>query len=76
MCMSLLSANFLAPKSGHQLEKQPVLGPTHGFSTSFLGATRNSICSRKYVIWRFISTPTPLFQERHENFYENFLPLI
>ena len=73
---NFLGANFLIPKSGHQLEKQPVLGPTHGFSTSFLGATRNSICSRKYVIWRFISTPTPLFQERHENFYENFLPLI
>ena len=40
MCMShnFLDANFLVPKSGHQLEKEPVLGPTHGFSTSFLGA--------------------------------------
>ena len=71
-----LGANFLVPKSGHQLEKQPVLGPTHGFSTSFLGATRNSICSQKYVDWRFISTPSPTFQERPENFYEHFLPLI
>ena len=56
---NFLSANFLVPKSGHQLEKRPVLGPTHGFSTFFLGATHNSICSRKYVIWRFISTTTP-----------------
>ena len=72
---NFLGANILAPKSGHQLEKQPVLGLTHGFSSSFLGASRNSICSWKYVIWRFISIPSPLFQERHENFYENFLPL-
>ena len=70
-----MGVNFLAPKSGHQLEKQPVLGPTHGFSTSFLRATRNSVCPRKYVIC-FISTPTPLFQERQEKFYEDFLPLI
>ena len=30
----------------------------------------NSNCSRKSVIWSFVSTPTspPLFQERHENF--------
>ena len=54
---NFLGANFVAPKSGHQL----VLGPTPGFPTSFLGATRNSICSRKYVIWRFISIPTPFF---------------
>ena len=73
---NFLGANFLSPKSCHQLGKQPVLGPTHGFSASFLGAIRNSICSRKYVISRFISTLNPLFQERHENFYENFLPLI
>ena len=62
------------PKTVTNLKKQPVLGLTHGFPTSFLGDTRNLICTRKYVIWRFISTPTPLFQERHENFYENFLP--
>ena len=67
-----LGADFLMPKSGHQLEKQPVLGPTHGFSTSFLGANRNSICSRKYVIWHFISTPTVLFQECHETFMKIF----
>ena len=69
-----MGANFLAPKSSHQLEKQPELGSTHGFSTFFLGANHNLICSWKYVIWPFISTPTPLFQKRHENFYENFLP--
>ena len=74
MFFNFLGANFLVPKSSHQLEKQPVLGPTHGFSTSFLGATHNSICLRKYVIWRFISTPTPIFQERHEDFSENRLP--
>ena len=32
----------------------------------------NSNCSRKSVIWSFVSTPTspppPIFQERHENF--------
>ena len=63
-------------KSSHQLEKQPVLGPIHflSFSTSFLGATHNSICLQKYVIWRFISTSPPIFQERHENFYKIFLP--
>ena len=74
MFFNFLGANFLVPKSSHQLEKQPVLGPTHGFSTSFLGATHNSICLRTYVIWRFISTPTPIFQERHEDFSENYLP--
>ena len=58
---NILGTNFFAPKSGQQLEKQPVLGPTHGFSTSILGATRNSICSRNYIIWHFISTPTPPF---------------
>ena len=68
------AADFLAPKSGHQLEKLPLLGPTHDFSTSTLGATRNSICSRKYVTC-FISTPTR-FQGRHENFYEKYLPAI
>ena len=56
---NFLGANFLVPKSSHQLEKQPVLGPTHGFSTSFLGATHNSICLRTYVIC---------------NFSENYLP--
>ena len=66
--------NFLAPKIGHWLEKQPVLWPAHGFSTSFLVAARKLIFSRKYTIWHFISTPTP-FQERHKNFYENVLPL-
>ena len=76
MFFNFLGANFVAPKSGHQLEKQTVLGPTHGFSTFFLGATRNSLCSWQYVIWRSISTPTPLFQERHESFYEIFLSLI
>ena len=50
MFFNFLDANFLAPKSGHQLGKQPVFGLTHGFSTSFLDATRNSICSWKYVI--------------------------
>ena len=41
-----------------------------------------SICARKNVIWRFVCTPNPSpppppppFQERHENFCENFLPL-
>ena len=67
-----LGANFLVPKSGHQLEKQPVLGPTHGFSTSFLRATRNSICSRKYVIWHFISTPTPFFKNVMKMFIKIF----
>ena len=47
---NFLDANSLVPKSGHQLEKQPALGPTHGFSTSFLGATHNLISSWKYVI--------------------------
>ena len=71
-----LGTNFLKPKSGHHLETKPVLEPTHGFCTSFLGTTRNSICSRKYVIWRFISIPVLISQERHEGFYENLLPLI
>ena len=76
LAFNFLGASFLVPKSDYQLEKQPVLRPTHGFSTFILGATRNSICSQKYVMWCFISTPVPLFQERHENFYENFLSLI
>ena len=57
---NFLGADFLALKSGHRLEKQPVLGLAYGFSTSFLGATRNLIWSRKYVMCRFISTPIPL----------------
>ena len=56
-----LGANFLAPKSSQQIEKQPVLGPNHGFSTTLLGATLNSICSQNYALWHFISTPTPPF---------------
>ena len=67
-----LGANFLVPKSGHQLEKQPVLGPTHGFFTSFSGATYNSICLRKYVIWHFISTPTPFFKNVMKIFMKIF----
>ena len=27
--LNFLGANFLAPKSGHQQEKQPLLGPDH-----------------------------------------------
>ena len=47
------------------------------FISYSLGATRNSICSRKNIIRHFVFTPTLLpFQERHENIYENFLPLI
>ena len=72
MFFNFLGPNFLAPKSSQQVGKQPALGATHGFSTSFSGASCNSICSRKYVIC-FICNPTPLFQERHENFYEIFL---
>ena len=71
---NFLSDNFLASKWSPTW-KTACIRAYPCFSTSFLGATRNSICSRKYVIWRFISTPTPLFQERHENFYGNFLPL-
>ena len=67
-----LGANFLVPKSGHQLEKQPVLGPTHGFFTSFSGATYNSVCSRKYVISHFISTPTPFFKNVMKIFMKIF----
>ena len=67
LVFNFLGANFLVRESSHQLEKQPVLGPTHGFSTSFLGATHNSIC-----IWRFISIPNPFFQERREKFHEIF----
>ena len=47
---------------------------TPGNSTSFLGATRNLICSWKNEIL-FISTPTPL-SRTSKNFYENFLPVI
>ena len=64
--------NFRALESGHQLEKQPVLGPTHGFSTSFLVATRNSICSWRYVIWNFISTPTSFFKNAMKIFMKIF----
>ena len=46
---------------------------TCGFSTSFLGTTRNLICSQKNVM-TFYFYPYPPFQARHENFYENFLP--
>ena len=57
-----MGANFLVRESSHQLEKQPVLGPTHGFSTSFLGATRNSICSTEVcnmTIYFYPNTPFP-----------------
>ena len=47
---NFLVADLFAPKSGDRLEKQPVLGLTHGFFTSFLGATHSSIRSWKYVI--------------------------
>ena len=69
-----MGANFFSPKSSHQLEKTACIRAYPQFSTSFLGDTRHLICTRKYVIWRFISTPTPLFHEHHETFYENFLP--
>ena len=46
------------------------------FISYSLGATRNSICSRKNIIRHFVFTPTLLpFQERHENmkiFYLSF----
>ena len=67
-----MGTDFIALKSGHRLEKQPVLGLAHGFSTSFLGPTRNLIWSRKYVMCRFNSTPIPLSKTSLKFLWEFF----
>ena len=50
LLFNFLGADVLSPKSSHRLEKQLALGSAHGFTTSFLGATRNSIYLQRYVI--------------------------